>query len=190
MPSGPVSWYGVASPAAVSGCAGTMMSQDTLAAAAAATAGAVDAVAVADDVADGQMTGVAVGVAVAVAGVVSVDVLDVLDGVGVGVAVPVPVVPVPVPVVPVPVVPDAAKSDAVVVGAAVVGAAVLDAAVAAASAGVAQPAAFAVLLAVPNMVPKWGAISRATPTPTTAATTPTIATSLRRDRCPEPQLSR
>ena len=47
VPSGPVSWYGVARPRALSGFAGTMMSQLTLAAAAAATAGAA-AVAVPD----------------------------------------------------------------------------------------------------------------------------------------------
>src|SRR6266851_386152 len=46
-PFGPVSWYGVARPSALSGFDGTMMSQLTLAAAAAAATGAV-AVAAAD----------------------------------------------------------------------------------------------------------------------------------------------
>src|ERR1700751_4779986 len=50
IPAGPVSWYGVARPWALSGLAGTTMSHDALAAAAAAVA-AADAVAV------GQMTG-------------------------------------------------------------------------------------------------------------------------------------
>ena len=47
------------------------------------------------------------------------------------------------------------------------------------------PATLAALLAVPDT--SRGTIN-ATPTPTTSATTPTTATSLRRDR-PEPQLS-
>ena len=58
VPSGPVSWYGVARPLALSGFAGTMMSQLTLAAAAATAAGAVavaapDAATIPDGLADG-----------------------------------------------------------------------------------------------------------------------------------------
>ena len=58
VPSGPVSWYGVARPFALSGFAGTMMLQLTLAAVAAAAAGAValaapDGAAIADALADG-----------------------------------------------------------------------------------------------------------------------------------------
>jgi len=45
IPSGPVSWYGVARPFAVSGRAGTMMSQLTLAAAAAAAGALAEALA-------------------------------------------------------------------------------------------------------------------------------------------------
>ena len=57
VPPGPVSWYGVARPCALSGFAGTMMSQLTLAVAAAA-AGAVavaapDGAAIAEALADG-----------------------------------------------------------------------------------------------------------------------------------------
>ena len=48
VPSGPVSWYGVARPLALSGFAGTMMSQLTLAAAAAAAAAAAVVVGAAD----------------------------------------------------------------------------------------------------------------------------------------------
>jgi len=43
VPAGPVSWYGVARPGALSGFAGTMMVQLTLAAVAAAAAGAAAA---------------------------------------------------------------------------------------------------------------------------------------------------
>src|ERR1039457_1141523 len=75
MPGGPSSCHGVASPCALSGLAGTMMRQFTLAAAAAAVAVAVGvavAVAVAVVVAVGQIVGVAVAVAVVVAAVVAV----------------------------------------------------------------------------------------------------------------------
>ena len=54
VPSGPVSWYGVARPRALSGFAGTMMSQLTLAAAAAAAAGAAAAGAAADAAASAE----------------------------------------------------------------------------------------------------------------------------------------
>jgi len=89
IPFGPVSWYAVASPAADSGFAGTMMSQLTLAAA------VVVVPVVADAVGHGaaELTGTAV--AVPVAGVVAVAVLEaavvgaaVLEAAVVGDAVP------------------------------------------------------------------------------------------------------
>jgi hypothetical protein len=191
IPAGPVSWYGVARPWALSGLPGTTMSHDTLAAAAAAVA-AADAVAV------GQMTGVAVADAVAPAAVgavvvgaaVAVIAADWVAAAGTGEA---------ALVAPAAVVAGVVLSGAAVLAwvpaCAAVPACVLvvgaadDAPVAAAVTGVAQsPATLAVLLALPNTFPSPGAMSRATPTPITTATTPTIATSLRRDR-PEPQLS-
>jgi hypothetical protein len=93
IPPGPVSWYGVASPAADSGSAGTMMSQLTLAAV--VVAGAVvlvvaDGVALAD--VHGAAVAVLVGVAVAVPVAVDVGVaVPVLVDVGVAVAVAVDV---------------------------------------------------------------------------------------------------
>ena len=75
MPSVPVSWYGVANPVALSGFAGTMMSQFTFAAAGAA-------VAVADAVADGQIVGVAEPVAVAAAVAAVVGVADAVNPAG------------------------------------------------------------------------------------------------------------
>ena len=74
IPAGPVSWYGVARPAAVSGSAGTIMSQLTFAA-------ATGAVAVALGVTVGQ--GVATALVVGVADTVVVAVADTV-GVGVG----------------------------------------------------------------------------------------------------------
>src|SRR5258707_11393618 len=68
MPAGPSSCHGVASPCAVSGLAGTMMRQFTLAAAAAAVAVAAG---VAAAVVVGQIVGVADAVAAAVAAVVA-----------------------------------------------------------------------------------------------------------------------
>src|SRR5271166_610854 len=72
VPSGPVSWYGVARPRALSGFAGTMMSQLTLAAGAGADAGSVaDAGAVADAGSVADAGAVAGSVAEAVAGSVA-----------------------------------------------------------------------------------------------------------------------
>jgi hypothetical protein len=73
IPFGPVSWYGVASPCADSGFAGTMMSQLTLAAAAAAVAVLVADV-VGHGVADAEVVGAVV--VVPVAAVVAVAVLE------------------------------------------------------------------------------------------------------------------
>ena len=86
IPSGPVSWYGVARPWALSGLGGTMMSHDTLAAAAAALAVAVadgQGVAVADAVgaAVADVVGVTPAVAGAVAGAVAVCVAAATGGV-------------------------------------------------------------------------------------------------------------
>jgi len=52
IPSGPVSWYAVARPFAVSGWAGTMMSQLTFAVAVVATLLVAEGVGVADGLAD------------------------------------------------------------------------------------------------------------------------------------------
>lgn len=76
IPPGPVSWYGVASPCADSGFAGTMMSQLTLAVVAVAV---LVAVVLGHGVADAELVGVAVADAVAEA---------VLEADAVGVAVP------------------------------------------------------------------------------------------------------
>ena len=101
IPSGPVSWYGVARPRADSGFAGTMMSQLTLAAVVVAVP--VVAVALGHGVAGAEVVGVAmvvavaavVGVAVLEAAVVGVAVLEavvvgdaVLEAAVVGEAVP------------------------------------------------------------------------------------------------------
>jgi len=103
IPSGPVSWYGVARPCADNGSAGTMMSQLTLAAAVVAV---WVALAVADVLGHGVVVAVAVvvGVVVAVAPVVGVAVADavlvalaVADAVELGLAVAVAVLPVPWP---------------------------------------------------------------------------------------------
>ena len=53
IPSGPVSWYAVARPFAVSGCAGTTMSQLTFAVAGGASLPVAEGVGVADGLADG-----------------------------------------------------------------------------------------------------------------------------------------
>jgi hypothetical protein len=88
IPPGPVSWYGVARPWALSGLGGTMMSHDTLAATVAALAVAVadgHGVAAADAV--GAAVAVVVGAAVAVAGAVAVCVAAATAGVAVAVLV-------------------------------------------------------------------------------------------------------
>jgi hypothetical protein len=104
IPPVPVSWYGVARPCAVSGLAGTMMSQFTLAAAAGGVADAegvgvvqvalglaeADAVVVGEtvDVVVGVTVGVVVGVTVGVVVGVTVGVtVATVDGVTVGAAV-------------------------------------------------------------------------------------------------------
>jgi hypothetical protein len=176
IPSGPVSWYGVASPWALSGLGGTTMSHDTLAAAA-------PAVAVADG--HGAAEADAVGAAVAaVAGAVAVAVAADVAAAGAVVA-----------GVVVLVVPAAAVGGAVLSGAAVLAwvpawaAAALGCVLVVGAAevpAVAHPATLAVLLAAPNRLR--GPMSRATPAPITNATTPAIAISLRRDR-PDPQVS-
>jgi hypothetical protein len=182
IPSGPVSWYGVARPWALSGLGGTMMSHDTLAAAVAALAVAV---AVGHGVAVADVVGAAVAaVAGAVAVAVAADVAAV-DVAAAGTAAGVAVLAVPAAVV----------AGAVLSGAAVLAwapawaAAVLGCVLvvgAAEVAAVAHPATLAVLLAAPNRLR--GPMSRATPAPITNATTPAIAISLRRDR-PDPQVS-
>jgi hypothetical protein len=182
IPPGPVSWYGVARPWALSGLGGTMMSHDTLAAAVAAVAvaeadghgvavaGAVVAVLAGAAVAGAVLAAVAGAVAAAVAGTVTV-----------GAAVLV--------------VPAAVVAGAVLSGAAVLAwvpawaAAALDCVLAVGAAEVATVAQSLTTLAAllpPNTLR--GTISKARPTPTTAATTPATTNSLRRDR-PEPQLS-
>jgi hypothetical protein len=83
IPPVPVSWYGVASPCAVSGLAGTMMLQDTLAAATGVVAVAVG-VAVGHGVAVADAVAVGVPVAVAVAEAVGVATVAVGVGVAVG----------------------------------------------------------------------------------------------------------
>ncbi len=75
-PSGPVSWYGVARPAALRGCAGTMISQLSFAAGAGAVA-----------VADGQGVGVAEVAGLGAAGEVTADAVGVMVALGVGVMV-------------------------------------------------------------------------------------------------------
>jgi len=92
IPFAPVSWYGVASPCAVSGLAGTMMAQDTLAAATGVVAVAVGVavagghgVGVADALAVGVAVADAVPMAVGVAGGVGAAVTDAVV-VAVGVA--------------------------------------------------------------------------------------------------------
>jgi hypothetical protein len=181
IPSGPVSWYGVASPWALSGLGGTTMSHDTLAAAAAALA-----VAVADG--HGAAVADAVGAAVAVVAVVA-------GAVAVAVAADVAAAGAVVAGVVVLVVPAAAVGGAVLSGAAVLAwvpawaAAALGCVLVVGAAevpAVAHPATLAVLLAAPNRLR--GPMSRATPAPITNATTPAIAISLRRDR-PDPQVS-
>jgi hypothetical protein len=182
IPSVPVSWYGVARPWALIGLGGTMMSHDTLAAAAAALAVAV---------ADGHGVAVAdvVGAAVtgAVAAVVAADVAAVGAAAAGTVAAGVAVLVVPAAVV---------AGAAVLSGAAVLAwvpawaAAVLGCVLVVGAADVAavaqSPATLAALLAAPNRLP--GPMSKAKPTPITTATTPAIAISLRRDR-PDPQVS-
>ena len=173
MPAGPSSCHGVASPCALSGLAGTMMRQFTLAAAAAAVAVAVGVavvvgqiVGVADAVAAVVAAAVAVVVAAAVAAVVAA---AVAGAVATGAA-----------TVPLGVGATVAAVLAGVAAAAVPAAAVAPAAVLAAD-GVAQaPATLAALLA-PNTLPTFG-ISNAPPTPPTTATAPTIARSRVRDR--------
>lgn len=169
MPLGPVSWYGVARPCALSGLAWTMMLQFTFAAAAVAVA-----VGVAVAVVVGQIVGVADAVAVAavVAAVVAVAV-GAAVAVVVGAAVAAAVAAVVAAAVPSGV--GAAVPDGV--GATVAAAA----AVVAVNAGVAQPATFAASLA-PNTLRKPGATSSAKPSPATTATTPPIAISRVRDR--------
>jgi hypothetical protein len=179
IPSGPVSWYGVARPRALSGLGGTMMSHDTLAAAVAALAVAV-----------------AVGHGVAVADVVGAAVAVVAGAVAVAVAADVAAAGAVVAGAVVLVVPAAAVGGAVLSGAAVL--AWVPAWAAAWALGcvlvvgaaevvpVAHPATLPVLLAAPNRLR--GPMSRATPAPITNATTPAIAISLRRDR-PDPQVS-
>jgi hypothetical protein len=99
IPFGPVSWYGVASPCADSGFAGTMMSQLTLAAVVAVLVadGVAPALAVVDPLghgaADAELDGVAVAVPVAAGVGVAVAAV-------VGVAVAVPAVGDAVPPVP------------------------------------------------------------------------------------------
>jgi hypothetical protein len=95
IPFGPVSWYGVASPAADSGFAGTMMSQLTLAAVVVAVLVVADAVGHGAAELIGVVGAVPV-VAVAVAAVVGVVVLEaavvgaaVLEAAVVGATVPV-----------------------------------------------------------------------------------------------------
>jgi hypothetical protein len=191
IPFVPVSWYGVDRPFALSGFAGTTMSQDTLAAAA-------GAVAVAVAVAVGQIVGAADAVAVVVAAVVAGAVAAVVAG---AVAAVVAGAVAAVVAGAVAAVVAAAVAGAVATGAAtvplgvgatvaavlagVVAAAVPAAAVAPTAVlvddGVAQaPATLAALLA-PNTLPMFG-ISNAPPTPPTTATAPTIARSRVRDR--------
>jgi pimeloyl-ACP methyl ester carboxylesterase len=83
IPPGPVSWYGVASPCADSGFAGTTMSQSTLAAVVVAVL-AADGVALAAAVALGHGAGVAVVVGVAVAVPVEAGVAVAVPAVGDG----------------------------------------------------------------------------------------------------------
>jgi hypothetical protein len=165
MPLGPVSWYGVARPCALSGLAGTTMLQFTFVVAAAA-------VAVAVAVAVGQIVGAAD--AVAVAAVVAA-VVGAVVAVVVGAAVAAVVAAVVAAAVPSGV--GAAVPDGV--GAAVAATAAVVAVDVAA--GVAQPATFAASLA-PNTLRKPGATRSAKPRPATTATTPPIAISRVRDR--------
>jgi hypothetical protein len=174
IPFVPVSWYGVDRPFALSGFAGTTMSQDTLAAA----AGAV-AVAVAVAVVVGQIVGAADAVAAVVAAVVAGAVAAVVAG-AVAAVVAGAVAAVVAGAVAAVVAGAVAAAVAGVVAAAVPAAAVAPTAVLADD-GVAQaPATLAALLA-PNTLPMFG-ISNAPPTPPTTATAPTIARSRVRDR--------
>jgi hypothetical protein len=181
IPSGPVSWYGVARPWALSGLGGTMMSHDTLAAAAAALAVAVA-------VGHGVAVAAAVGAAVAgaVAGVVAADVAAVGAIAAGPVAAGVAVLVLPAAVVAGAVLSGAAVLAWVPAWAAAALGCVLVVGAAEVAAVAQSPATLAVLLEVPNRLR--GPISRAKPTPITSTTTPTIAISLRRDR-PEPQVS-
>ncbi len=154
IPLAPVSWYGVARPCADSGFAGTMMSQETLAAAAAAAAAAV-AVGLAETVGDVVAHGVAAAV-VAAAVVAAAAAAVVAAAVAVGVA-----------------------TAPVGVGATVAAVFAAAAAVVVAD-GVAQAVTLAALLAPKTLLTP--GTSSATPTPATTATAPVIATIRARDR--------
>jgi hypothetical protein len=154
IPFGPVSWYGVASPCADNGFAGTMMSQLTLA----AVVAVLVAVALGHGVADAELIGVAVAVVVAVA---------VPEAVVVGVAVPEAAV-----------VGDAVPEEAVVALTVLEAAAVGDAvpgpwwcpAVLAGTTYAAGEAQLAFAASVTLFAPEWSTMATITPTATTSAT--------------------
>jgi hypothetical protein len=156
IPFGPVSWYGVASPCADSGFAGTMMSQLTLAAVVVAV---LVAVALGHGATDAELAGAAVAVVVAVA---------VPEAVVVGVAVPEAAV-----------VGDAVPEEAVVALTVLEAAAVGDAvppcpwwwpAVLAGTTYAAGEAQLAFAASVTLFAPEWSTMATITPTATTSAT--------------------
>jgi hypothetical protein len=191
IPFGPVSWYGVARPCADSGFAGTMMSQLTLAAAAAAVAVLVADV-VGHGVADAEVVGVVVVVPVAAVVAVAVP-----EAVAVGAVVAAAVL-------------EAVTVGAVVAVAAVVAAAVLEAAVvgeAAPEAAAVPPdpwwwlaalagttyaageAQLAFAASVTLFAPEWSTMATMAPTATTSATGMAIGSARRCSGLLDPRLA-